>query len=71
MSKTPADYLGKPYFPVYCGRWAGEFPHMAIVRAEGNRVIQRHHFSPDQLDTAWQNACAIADRLNNHPTTTH
>lgn len=64
MSKTPADYLGKPYFPVYCGRWAGEFPHMAIVCAEGNRVLQRLHFSPDQLDSAWENACNIADQLN-------
>lgn len=72
MSKTPADYLGKPYYPAYAGRFAGEFPHICIMCSiDGIRAIQRIHFSPDKLDEAWEEACAIADRLNNHHTTTH
>ena len=66
MSKTPADYLGKPYYPAYAGRWAGEFPHICIMCSiDGNRVLQRLYFSPDQHEEAWRNACDIADKLNN------
>ena len=67
MSKAPIDYLGKPYYPSYAGRFAGEFPHICIMCSlNGNRTIQRIQFSPDKLDEAWDYACNIADQLNEH-----
>lgn len=67
MSKAPADYLGKPYYPAYRGCWAGEFPHICIMcNIDGIRTIQRLHFAPDKLDEAWDEACNIADQLNEH-----
>lgn len=64
LNKRPIDYLGKRYYPSYQGAFYGEFPHIAICDRNGNKVLERMHFSPDRFEEAWEEACQKADQLN-------
>lgn len=60
-----SEFYGKQYFPAYGGYWAGEFPHICVCTRTGNLVLQRIHFHPDNFESAWNEAAAICDQLNN------